>query len=217
MCDDATATAEGAYTVGYPLAVIAARTGREDLARWALRQITTRIELLPKDRDLYLRCPLKGGERTFRNWARAYAWYMLGLTRTWATLRASSFSGLPGMDVLWGEARRITSEALRFRQPDGLWTCFLDRPETGVDTSGSAGIAAAMAIGVRSGLLPEYLLAPARKAENALAAYLTPDGLLSGVAQHNAGGEALQTGGYRVISQMGMGLLAQLHVAVRGA
>jgi hypothetical protein len=215
VCDGGTATAEGAYTVGYPLAVIAARTGREDLARWALRQITTRIELLPKDRDLYLRCPLNGEGRTFRNWARAYAWYMLGLTRTWATLRASSFSALPGMDVLWGEARRITSEALRFRQPDGLWTCFLDRPETGVDTSGSAGIAAAMAIGVRSGLLPEYLMAPARKAEEALAAYLTPDGLLSGVAQHNAGGEALQTGGYRVISQMGMGLLAQLHAAGR--
>jgi len=49
----------------------------------------------------------------------------------------------------------------------------------------------------------------------ALTAYLTSDGILSGVAQHNAGGMELQRGGYRVMSQMGLGLWAQLYAAVR--
>lgn len=215
VCDGSLVSAEGAYTVGHPLAVIAVSTGREDLARLALRQIVSRIELLPEGGDLYLRYSMNGSARTFRNWARAYAWYMLGLVRTWTTLQASAFRDLPGMDTVRTEAGRIVGEVLRFRQPDGLWTCFLDRPETGIDTSGSAGIAAAIAIASTHGLLPASSMAAAREADAALDAWLTPDGLLHGVAQHNAGGEALQTGGYRVISQMGMGLLAQLHAHTR--
>ncbi len=215
VCDGTTATAEGAYTIGYPLATIAVQTGRKDLAHWALRQIVARIELLPSGRDLYLRCPLSGEGRTFRNWARAYAWYMLGLVRTWSVLHDSPFRDLPEMTRLRDEARRIADEAGRRRQPDGLWSCFLDRPETGIDSSGSAGIAAALAQGANVGLLGTEARDWAVVADRSLDGYLRPDGLLGGVAQHNAGGEALQSGGYRVLSQMGMGLLAQLHVATR--
>nr|WKN34271.1 hypothetical protein K4G66_17985 [Tunicatimonas sp. TK19036] len=46
---------------------------------------------------------------------------------------------------------------------------------------------------------------------NGLLTYLTSDGLLDGVAQSNRGGEALQRSDYRVISQIGMGLMAQLY------
>jgi hypothetical protein len=41
-----------------------------------------------------------------------------------------------------------------------------------------------------------------------------PDGFLGGVAQANKGGERLQRGDYRVIYQMGMGLMAQLIAAL---
>ncbi len=214
ICDGTTATAEGSYTIGYPLAVIAVQRQRVDLARAAVRQILARRDLLPVGRDLYLRAPLTGDGRTFRNWARAYAWYQLGLTRVWCTLRASPWPDLPGLDEVQAEAARIAGEAVRLRQPNGLWTCFLDRPDTGIDTSGSAGIAAAFALGAREGLLDGRYLKLAREADRLLDGYLTPDGLLTGVAQHNAGGEALQAGGYRVISQMGMGLLAQVHAHV---
>jgi hypothetical protein len=44
---------------------------------------------------------------------------------------------------------------------------------------------------------------------------LTADGLLHGAAQSNRGGEALQRSDYRVISQMGMGLLAQLEAELK--
>lgn len=215
ICDNRLVSAEGSYTVAYPLAVIAVQAGREDLARQSLQQIEARMRWLPFEGELYLRSPIGGGQRTFRNWARAYAWYMLGLTRTWVTLAASHFAKLDGMDALRSEAERMAEDVRRRRQPDGLWSCFLDRPETGIDTSGSAGIAAALALGVRRGLLAPGHLGVAQTAEQALLSYLSPDGLLTGVAQHNAGGEALQSGGYRVISQMGMGLLAQLQVSLR--
>jgi unsaturated rhamnogalacturonyl hydrolase len=63
-------------------------------------------------------------------------------------------------------------------------------------------------------LLPQKYFDAAAESLGALEAYLTPDGILSGVSQHNAGGMKLQTGGYRVLSQIGMGLMAQLYTAI---
>lgn len=82
------------------------------------------------------------------------------------------------------------------------------------DNGGSAGIAAALALGVKAGLLSAAMREPAARAAQALSAALTPDGFLKGVAQVNKGGEALQRDDYRVISQFGMGLLAQLYAAL---
>ncbi|MDF2720404.1 MAG: hypothetical protein K0Q59_79, partial [Paenibacillus sp.] len=151
----------------------------------------------------------------YRNWARGYAWYMLGMTRTWIELSENGFGGLAGMDEVAAEIRRIADVAMHWRLPGKLWACYLDIPETEVETSGSSGIAAALALGAKNGLLPTQMLAVAEEALAALIGYLTPDGLLGGVSQHNAGGETLQNSGYRVLSQMGMGLMAQLYGAVR--
>lgn len=83
-------------------------------------------------------------------------------------------------------------------------------PDVLPDTSGSAGIAAAIAIGVNSGFLPKNYKKYPTQALRGLLPYLTPDGYLGGVAQDNRGGLELQRGPYRVLAQMGMGLLAQL-------
>jgi rhamnogalacturonyl hydrolase YesR len=138
---------------------------------------------------------------------------MLGMTRTWLELRSSRYAGLPGMEEVGNELHRIADVALSWRQPgsDGLWTCFLDQPGTGIETSGSAGIAAALALGARHGLLRGRYLDVAGECLRALETFLNPDGILSGVSQHNAGGIVLQLSGYRVLSQMGMGLLALLY------
>ncbi|WP_165452360.1 hypothetical protein [Paenibacillus thalictri] len=40
------------------------------------------------------------------------------------------------------------------------------------------------------------------------------DGLLGGVSQTNQSGEEIQRSGYRVLFQMGMGLMAQLGAAL---
>lgn len=208
-------TAEGAYTMAYPMAVIASKLQNEQLARMAIRQLLIRRNTLTDDRDLYGIVWEGGRRREMRNWARSYAWYMLGLIRTWIQLHASKqYAELPGMQELSEEIRRISEVALSRRETEGLWSCFLGEPETGIETSGSAGIAAALALGARHGLLPQASFDVAKEALKTLEQYLTPDGVLLGVCQHNCGGIQLQRGGYRVLSQMGMGLMAQLYAAV---
>ena len=113
-------------------------------------------------------------------------------------------------DAFVSAAARVSSWA----SDAALWSSYLHRPETGVDTSASAGIAAALAWGAHLGLLPARYRRLSQASYQALLAYLTPDGFLTGVSQINRGGEALQEGGYRVISQFGMGLLAQLKAAL---
>ncbi|CAG7649401.1 hypothetical protein PAESOLCIP111_05859 [Paenibacillus solanacearum] len=215
VMDGDTVSAEGAYTVAYPLAAVAARLHRPELAEQAIRQLLLRRDRLAEGDHVHLRYDARTGTHSFRSWARAYAWYMLGMTRTWIELKASGFAGLSGMAEIEAELRRVAGAALSWkRREEALWACFLDEPDTGIDTSGSAGIAAALALGAKHGALPGACFAEAEASLNALASYLTPDGILSGVAQHNAGGLALQHSGYRVLSQMGMGLMAQLYAAV---
>ncbi len=86
----------------------------------------------------------------------------------------------------------------------------MDQQDILPDTSGSAGIAAAIAIGVNEKILPAAYQENARKCWKGLLHYITPDGYLKGVAQDNRGGEALQKSDYRVIAQMAMGLMVQL-------
>ncbi|MDF2662384.1 MAG: hypothetical protein K0Q94_5175 [Paenibacillus sp.] len=208
-------TAEGAYTMGYPMAVIASRLGNDQLAQTALRQLLLRRKALTDGRDLYGIVSGSGQKRIMRNWARSYTWYMLGFVRTFMEFQGSRrYAKLAGMEEVSAEFRRMSEIALSRREPGGLWSCFLGEPETGIETSGSAGIAAALALGARAGVLPHTMLDAAREAMQALETYLTPDGVLQGVCQHNCGGLQLQRGGYRVLSQMGMGLMAQLYAAV---
>jgi rhamnogalacturonyl hydrolase YesR len=97
-----------------------------------------------------------------------------------------------------------------FQRDDGLWAAYVDDPGLAADTSGSAGIAAALALGARIGILPQAAAVAALRSLDGLQRHLTPDGFLGGATQANRGGEALQRSDYRVLSQMAMGLQAQL-------
>jgi len=101
--------------------------------------------------------------------------------------------------------------ALSMQRSNGLWGCFMHVPDSLPDTSGSAGIAAAILTGIRNGFLPESYRPSAERCWNTIRQYITPDGFLKGVAQDNRGGIELQESDYRVIAQMGMGLMSQLY------
>ncbi|MBC8011068.1 MAG: glycoside hydrolase family 88 protein, partial [Burkholderiales bacterium] len=191
---------EAAYTVAYPLAVLA-RAGRTEWAELALRQIAERRRLLTGERAIWQRAVL-GGAQAQKNWARACGWYLLGVARTFAAL---------GRGVAEEEEAfvRLATWLMTLQGPDGLWSVYVEEPDTGADTSGSAGIAAGLALGHRLGLLPVEALAAAQRMVRGAEAHLRPDGMLGGVAQLNRGGEVLQRGGYRVLAPFAMGLLAQ--------
>ena len=201
---DGSITAEGSYTVAYPIAVVAKTRGDAALTGAAIRQLEARAEALHVDDDVYLRHH-SDGSRSFRNWGRAWAWYLLGAVRTIETIGPTAVP-----ETILADFRGAAARALALQHPDGLWHCFFGEPDTGLECSGSAGVAAAFAIGSRVGILDREYHAAAHRAAEAIAQYLTIDGFLTNCSQSNKGGEQLQRSGYRVISQFAMGLFGQL-------
>jgi Predicted unsaturated glucuronyl hydrolase involved in regulation of bacterial surface properties, and related proteins len=203
-------SAEGMYTVAYPLALVGFRAGREDFIASALRQLRVRAEAL-YDGDVLLR-RYEDGRVEFRDWIRAWTWYLLGLARVAPILAAAGVDVAPERERLAVLARA----AAEHRAPDGLWHTFVRDASTPLETSGSAGIAAAWALGARAGLLDAGWRAQAASAADALIPLVGAEGALTGASQANKDGDRLQRARYRINSQMGSGLLGQLVAALHG-
>ena len=200
-------SAEGSYTIAYPMAMLGSVRNDQELLNAAVEQLRLRkIYLKDQEDNYYLRHHFNNNRKTFYFWARGMAWYMLGLARTLPILNGK-------MDVsdLIDEFKNVADVVRNMQRTDGLWSVFLPDQSLDADTSGSSGIAAALATGVSDGFLPDKFKYNAEMTWQGLQAYLTPDGFLKGAAQSNRGGIALQESNYRVISQMGMGLMGQLY------
>lgn len=216
IADGTHITTEGAYTVAYPISVLARLRGDKELADLAISNLISRRDMLRTDQGLCWIYPQDKDGNRYLNWARAYAWYMMGQIRVIGELHQMEETKVDPvkLETLESEFRSVAEIALNYQHTDGLWFCMLHEPETGFDTSGSAGIAAAIALGVKLGVLPDVMLGAACRTYLGLLPHLTPDGLLGGVAQSNRDGEKLQRSGYRVLSQMAMGLMGQLAAAI---
>ena len=205
VSDEEFVSAEGCYTLAYPMALVGTLRKDAALIRLAKRQLEIRWRLLHSSEALQLRFSKESIE-TYRGWARAYAWFMLGLAYAVPLIEELESAG-----ELRNMARRLTEETAGAQNPeDGLFACFLNE-ELPPDTSGSAGIGAAVAVAVRGGIVEGEYWSLAERVAGGLDPHIAEDGLLGGVAQSNRGGEALQRSSYRVFSQMGSGLAAQLY------
>jgi unsaturated rhamnogalacturonyl hydrolase len=195
---------EECYTVSYPLAVLAKTLNRPELADLAIKTLQSRISVLEKGNSIYQR-GTEQGELFFENWSRGVAWHLLGLAKTLVHLPESAKK-----EQLKISFQKSVESVVKYQQANGLWFNFYHQPETGFETSGTAGIAAALNYGIEHNLLNGTFQNSVRKAEKGLAAYLTPDGYLTGTAQINKGGDALQRNGFRIISPYTLGFLAHL-------
>ena len=206
-------SSEGCYTVGYPMAVIGKIRQDDALQQWALTQLRVRQARLFDGTMFWRTSEPKDGvvQKGNRAWARGIGWQLLGFARTLRELNHRS-----DLAELIISFQQLAAWVMPFQRPDGLWSVFVDKPDLPPDTSGSAGIAAALAIGAQQGWLDNTAKSAAAKTLTGLLPHLTPDGFLGGVSQANKGGEPLQRGSYRVIYQMGMGLMAQLIAVLEG-
>lgn len=209
ILDGGHTSSEGSYTVGYPLAVIGRARDDEALQQLALTQLRVRQTRLFDGQTFWRTRDAADGKLGNRNWARGIAWQLLGAARTLRELKHRS-----DLAEHIASCRALATWAQASQRSDGLWSCFVDEPTTPPDTAGSAGIGAALAIGAQQRWLGAEARAAAEKCLAGLTPHLTSDGFLGGVAQANKGGERLQRGDYRVIYQMGMGLMAQLIAAL---
>lgn len=208
IIDGKTTTSEGAYTIGYPLAVIGKARQDEGLIQLALAQLRIRQSRLFDGKDFW-RTSSADGKKGNHNWARGIAWQLVGLARTLRELKDRKDIA----DIIAG-FKQLADWARTLQREDGLWSVFAQDRSLTPDTAGSAGIGAALAIGVQQGWLGNESRQSAARCLEGLKKHLTPDGFLGGVSQSNKGGEGLQRGNYRVVFQMGMGLMAQLHAAL---
>ena len=202
-------TTEGCYTVAYPLAAIAVVRNDSNLAKKALTQIRFRTHYLTNENSIFQRSRLNG-EQSFENWGRGVTWYLLGIAKTLEILRHGNFDRFDELPEIEREFQRAIEQVAKLQNNSGLWYSFLDREDTNIDTSASAGIAAAFLIGIKLGLVNSTYQKSVAETYQSLLNYITPDGFLTDISQINRGGEELQAGGYRVISQFGIGLMAQL-------
>lgn len=199
---------EGTYTIAYPMALIARQRGDEKLMQDALYQCRIRQARFFDGQEFW-RTYDDDGKRGNRNWARGIAWQMLGLVRTLEVARERRDIG----DLILHLQKLATWTAAQQRE-DGLWSVIVNEPKLTTDTAGSAGIAAALALGARNGWLDASARSAAQRTLAGLEHHLTPDGFLDGVSPSNKGGLELQRSDYRAIFQMGMGLMAQLIAAL---
>jgi hypothetical protein len=202
-------TTEGCFTLAFPLAAMAKTLGEPEWFGLAARECLERWEFLARG-DRIVQRVYQDGRTQMVNWARGIAWLVLGTAQTVRELP-------PGQrEELVSRLCQVAPLLLERQRPDGLWNVFTDRPDAGPETSGSAGIAAGLAIAAKEGWLGSEARAAAERCLEGLEPYLEPDGCLGGVSQHNpAGEEALQIG-YRIRSAWGTGLYAQLVAALTG-
>jgi rhamnogalacturonyl hydrolase YesR len=199
---------EECYTISYPLAILAKMHNRPDLEKMAIASLQARVTLLTNN-DFIFQNGLESGETGYGNWARGVGWHLLGLAKSLAALPINAQTKALGLAF-----QQNAALAIRHQQANGLWSCFLHQPETGIETSGSASIAAALAYGHSQKLLPATYREAAEKCAKGLETYFTPDGFLTGSSQVNKGGEAMQRNGFRVISAYTLGFIGILKTSL---
>jgi unsaturated rhamnogalacturonyl hydrolase len=192
-------SAEGCYTVAYPMARVGRLLERDELLDQAQAQLLERSRILLKAGTVYQKQYI-GKEPYFPNWARALGWFLVGYGQTLRQIPRARHSAEALADY-----QRLCRLALEWQQEGGLWSVFIDR-QLEADTSGSAAILAGLAIAHSLGVLPEAATVRIGRGIHALEPYISADGLLRGCAQLNRGGEELQVSSYRVIAPFAMGL-----------
>lgn len=199
-------TTEGCYTVAYPAAVVGRLLEDQAVLEVSAKVIRRRIHALWDGKKLIQGKMGKEGSPRFVNWARGITWAMLGTVKSAQRLEPEI-----NIEEFRTFFREMADWVIQFPRVNGVWASYVDDIASGAETSGGAGIAAALAVGIHAGWLsPSKFLPVVEEARDGLSQFITVDGWLDGISQINRGGDALQRQGYRVLSQMGMGLFAQL-------
>jgi unsaturated rhamnogalacturonyl hydrolase len=206
--DGSRIVAETNYTVAYPMTVLGVMRGNEEFKQTAINQLRAARDRLVDDKgNVFLRHDERTGERTYLGWARGVAWYALGMAAVLDTLPASERP----QDLL-EELRRALDWAIAYQRGDGLFCGFLPEAAVAPDTSGTAGIGAALRIGQRLGIARPTWEQVAQRALQGCIGRLSVHGFLTGVSQSNKreGGPPFQRSAHRVSMQYAMGFLGVL-------
>jgi len=168
------------FMAGYFLLRIGAALNREDLFEDGLRQYHGHEDVLQDPRtNLYYH----GWDNINRNhmsgvfWARGNSWAALTMAKALEIVPVTH----PSYMVIEGSLRDQLSALVRLQdEASGLWHTVLDDPASPLETSGSAGIAAALV--TRGRLYNKYV----QKAMEGVLSRIAEDGTVTGVSAGTA-------------------------------
>jgi len=207
ITDGWSTTAEGCYTIAYPLMLIGKQRNDGALMRSALKQLQFRREALWVEESLYLRRSPKGSH-SFQHWARGICWYFLGTVRTLIA------SGQEPTKEQMTHLQELARYVAMWQDESGLWRNFITDAGQLFDTSGSSGIAAALALAANRGWIDAAYLQNAKTCHVAMDDYFVDGGFLNSVAPNNKRGEKEQRANNRTCEPFALGLYGQLHAAL---
>jgi rhamnogalacturonyl hydrolase YesR len=91
------------------------------------------------------------------HWARGNGWYAAGMTEVLSELPARH----PQRQAIMAGYQKMMKSLLQFQSEEGRWRQLIDRPESWLESSGSAMFAYAMITGVKRGWLDVNTYEPA--------------------------------------------------------
>jgi unsaturated rhamnogalacturonyl hydrolase len=163
------------------LARLAKLTGKTKYADEASHQLLLHLRLLQDEESGVLfhgwNC-IAQNHMSAARWTRANAWVAVGTPMIVQELK--------GLVEVPAEAlvryRRLMDGLVRYQRADGLWPTVMDQPDFYPETSGSAGIACGILMGVRQGLLDPSLKQAADRTTEAVLGKIDEHGIVSGVS-----------------------------------
>jgi len=150
-------------------------TGDQHYIDRAAHEMVVYLDTIQKENGLFYHAP----DAPFF-WGRGNGWMAAGMSELLFSLKKDN----PNRPKILAAYRKMITSLKKYQRPDGLWGQLIDKPESWVETSGSAMFTYAIIMGIRQGWLDAKEYTPiARKAWIALTGYINKDGDISNVCE----------------------------------
>lgn len=150
-------------------------TGDRKYVDRAAHEMVVYLDTIQKPNGLFYHAP----DAPFF-WGRGNGWMAAGMSELLLALPGDNQDRVSIMDSYL----KMMKSLKEYQREDGLWGQLIDKPESWVETSGSAMFTYAMIMGVKNGWLDKNEYAPvARKAWITLIDYINEDGDISNVCE----------------------------------
>ncbi|MFU1855471.1 glycoside hydrolase family 88/105 protein [Sphingobacterium sp. NGMCC 1.201703] len=150
-------------------------TGERKYIDRAAHEMLVYLDTIQKENGLFYHAP----DAPFF-WGRGNGWMAAGMSELLSSLPTDN----PNRPAILAAYKKMMASLKKYQRGDGLWGQLIDKPESWVETSGSAMFTYALVTGVRNGWLDENEYAPiARKAWLALVGYINEQGDIANVCE----------------------------------
>jgi len=150
-------------------------TGDQQYVDRAAHEMVVYLDTIQKENGLFYHAP----DAPFF-WGRGNGWMAAGMSELLSSLKKDN----PNRPKILASYQKMITSLKQYQRPDGLWGQLIDKPESWVETSGSAMFTYAIIMGIKNGWLDAKEYKPiARKAWIALTGYINKDGDISNVCE----------------------------------